>query len=81
VLHDFPVHGLFAILRPEVFQRGGKLAPEVMETKISAMSVLCGACPGLREHATLNFVTGEPTRRSYTRAKVIDMAFFIEGML
>jgi len=30
---------------------------------------------------TLDFVTGEPTRRSYTRAKVIDMAFFIEGML
>lgn len=30
---------------------------------------------------TLDFVTGEPTRCSYTRAKVIDMAFFIEGML
>ncbi|MBI3465052.1 MAG: hypothetical protein HY000_18650 [Planctomycetes bacterium] len=29
---------------------------------------------------TLDFVTGEPTQRSYTRAKVIDMAFFIEGM-
>lgn len=29
---------------------------------------------------TLDFVTGEPTRRNYTRAKVIDMAFFIEGM-
>lgn len=30
---------------------------------------------------TLDFVTGEPTRRNYTCAKVIDMAFFIEGML
>lgn len=29
---------------------------------------------------TLNFVSGEPTSRKYTRAKVIDMAFFIEGM-
>lgn len=29
---------------------------------------------------TLDFVTGEPTKRLYTRAKVIDMAFFIEGM-
>lgn len=30
---------------------------------------------------TIDFVTGKPTRRSYTRAKVIDMAFFIKGML
>jgi hypothetical protein len=29
---------------------------------------------------TLDFVTGQPTSRTYTRAKVIDMAFFIEGM-
>ena len=29
---------------------------------------------------TLDFVSGAPTRRLYTRAKVIDMAFFIEGM-
>jgi hypothetical protein len=29
---------------------------------------------------TLDFVSGEPTERIYTRAKVIDMAFFIEGM-
>ena len=29
--------------------------------------------------ATLDFVTGQPTRRLYTRAKVIDMIFFIEG--
>lgn len=29
---------------------------------------------------TLEFVSGEPTSRRYTRAKVIDMAFFIEGM-
>ncbi len=29
---------------------------------------------------TLDFVSGEPTSRKYTRAKVIDMAFFIEGM-
>ena len=29
---------------------------------------------------TLDFVTGEPTERLYTRAKVIDMVFFIEGM-
>ncbi len=28
---------------------------------------------------TLDFVNGERTQRSYTRAKVIDMAFFIEG--
>lgn len=28
---------------------------------------------------TLHFVTGKPTRRRYTRAKVIDMACFIEG--
>ncbi len=29
---------------------------------------------------TLDFLTGKPTSRSYTRAKVVDMAFFIEGM-
>lgn len=29
---------------------------------------------------TLDFASGEPTQRPYTRAKVIDMAFFIEGM-
>jgi hypothetical protein len=29
---------------------------------------------------TLDFVTGQPTQRFYTRAKVIDMIFFIEGM-
>jgi hypothetical protein len=28
---------------------------------------------------TLDFISGELTRRTYTRAKVIDMAFFIEG--
>jgi len=29
---------------------------------------------------TLDFASGGPTQRPYTRAKVIDMAFFIEGM-
>ncbi len=29
--------------------------------------------------ATLDFMTGQPTQRFYTRAKVIDMIFFIEG--
>jgi len=29
---------------------------------------------------TLDFVTGDPTQRLYSRAKVIGMAFFIEGM-
>ncbi|TDA66223.1 MAG: hypothetical protein D9V45_04610 [Chloroflexi bacterium] len=29
--------------------------------------------------ATLDFITGQPTHRLYTRAKVIDMIFFIEG--
>jgi hypothetical protein len=29
--------------------------------------------------ATLDFEVGRPTSRRYTRAKVIDMAFFIEG--
>jgi hypothetical protein len=29
---------------------------------------------------TLDFVTGKPTHRAYTRAKVVDMHFFIEGM-
>lgn len=29
---------------------------------------------------TLEFLTGEPTHRRYTRAKVLDMAFFIKGM-
>ncbi len=28
---------------------------------------------------TLDFSTGTPTERRYTRAKVIDMIFFIEG--
>lgn len=28
---------------------------------------------------TLDFTTGEPTGRRYTRAKVIDLVFFIEG--
>jgi hypothetical protein len=30
--------------------------------------------------ATLDFDTGMPTERRYTRAKIIDMIFFIEGM-
>lgn len=30
--------------------------------------------------ATLDFASGEPTSHFYSRAKVIDMAFFIEGM-
>lgn len=29
---------------------------------------------------TLDFITGEQTSRRYTRAKVIDMAFFMEGV-
>lgn len=29
--------------------------------------------------ATIDFPTGEPTHRLYTRAKIIDMIFFIEG--
>ena len=29
---------------------------------------------------TLDFISGEHLQRSYTRAKVIDMAFFIEGL-
>lgn len=29
---------------------------------------------------TLDFVSGKPTPRRYTRSKVIDMAFFIEGL-
>ena len=29
---------------------------------------------------TLDFVSGEPTQRLYTRAKIIDMAFFVHGM-
>lgn len=28
---------------------------------------------------TLDFGTGKPTQRRYSRAKVIDMTFFIEG--
>jgi hypothetical protein len=28
---------------------------------------------------TLDFRTGQPTHRQYSRAKVIDMIFFIEG--
>jgi hypothetical protein len=32
------------------------------------------------QEATLDFDTGLPTQRRYTRAKVIDMIFFIEGM-
>ena len=28
---------------------------------------------------TLDFGTGRPTNRQYTRAKVIDMIFFVEG--
>ena len=28
---------------------------------------------------TLDFITGKPTTLLYTRAKVVDMAFFIEG--
>jgi hypothetical protein len=33
---------------------------------------------GLRQ-PTLDFATGQPTTRLYTRAKVVDMIFFIEG--
>lgn len=29
---------------------------------------------------TLAFLTGEDTQRNYTRAKVIDMGFFVQGM-
>lgn len=29
---------------------------------------------------TLDFISARPTQHCYTRAKVIDMAFFIEGM-
>jgi len=29
---------------------------------------------------TIDFISGEPTKRLYTRAKVIDMIFFIEGL-
>jgi hypothetical protein len=29
---------------------------------------------------TLEFLSGEPTERLYTRAKLLDMAFFVEGM-
>jgi len=29
--------------------------------------------------ATLDFDTGRPTSRLYSRAKVIDMTFFVEG--
>lgn len=29
---------------------------------------------------TVDFVTGDFTQRLYTRAKVIDMAFFVQGM-
>jgi hypothetical protein len=28
---------------------------------------------------TLDFATGQPTTRLYTRAKIVDMIFFIEG--
>jgi hypothetical protein len=28
---------------------------------------------------TLDFLTGQPTARCYSRAKVIDMIFFVEG--
>lgn len=38
-----------------------------------------GSIEAHREH-TLSFDTGLPTPRRYTRAKVIDMIFFIEGM-
>jgi len=33
---------------------------------------------GLRQ-STFDFTTGEPTNRLYTRAKVVDMVFFVEG--
>ena len=33
---------------------------------------------GLRQ-PTLDFTTGQPTTRLYTRAKVVDMIFFIKG--
>jgi hypothetical protein len=29
---------------------------------------------------TLDFGTGQPTTRCYSRAKVVDMAFFMEGL-
>jgi hypothetical protein len=32
-----------------------------------------------RQLTTLDFVTGEHTGRCYTRAKLIDMVFFMEG--
>lgn len=37
--------------------------------------------PVIEQHLrpTINFLTGEFTQRSYTRAKIIDMIFFIEG--
>jgi hypothetical protein len=28
---------------------------------------------------TIDFATGQPSRRLYTRAKIVDMVFFIKG--
>jgi hypothetical protein len=40
----------------------------------------CRTSKMCRRVQTLDFISGEHTQRGYTRAKVIDMAFFIEGM-
>ena len=48
--------------------------------KISAFYEEPGTVIDRHRTLTLDFVSGEPTSRKYTRAKVIDMAFFIEGM-
>jgi len=56
-----------AVLCPKALEKVGSFYHSHMET-IERYRV-----------PTLDFATGQPTRRFYTRAKVIDMVFFIEG--
>ena len=64
------------------FKKGFQVAtfgPKAMR-KIGAFYKEYGVIIDRYRTPTLDFVTGELTTRKYTRAKVIDMAFFIEGM-
>lgn len=63
------------------FKRGFKVAkfgPKALK-KISSFFQDHANAINVHRVPTLDFMSGELTQRTYTRAKVIDMAFFVEG--
>ena len=57
---------------PTTFSRGSlRLVGDFYRANAAAIDAL--------RRPTLDFATGQPTTRLYTRAKVVDMVFFIKG--